>query len=118
MQAAAPATATSAQVFTKLVEQYAVAFSDMMLMGGIYLAPFILWYLWYGLKRDFEWKIFDFLYVMVCLWVLAALLGLGVLIGSRFGYGELGAVGGIFAFWGLFNILLRLKARKDFRNRF
>jgi hypothetical protein len=78
-----------------------------------------LWYLWYGLRRDFEWKIFSFLYILVCGYVFALFFGGGIYVGRKWNLGPLGAIIGMMAFWGIFEGMTYVKLRlKDKSKRF
>jgi|SRR5690606_7278930 len=101
----------------QIVERYGAVLANAMLAGGFYLAPVALWFLWFGLRRDFKWKILHILYILVCSYVFAAFVGGGIVIGYKFGFGAFGAIVGVIGFWLLFEIMTKIKLRKEFKNR-
>ncbi len=107
----------STKAAVEIVTHYAGVLSQLMLAGGFYLAPIALWFLWFGLRRDFKWKILHILYILVCVYVFAVFVGGGILVGSNFGYGAFGAIGGVFGFWALFEGMTQIKLRQEFRER-
>ena len=101
----------SSMAAVDLVNKLGPQFIQFFFGVGSFFMIFAIWFLWYGLKRHFQWKIFSFLYTLVCIWVFAFFFGGGILIGQKWNLGALGALIGVFCFWGIFEFMTRLKLR-------